>query len=257
VHQPQRADELQVEDDVTQFFAPERADQLSLGVTQRIGTGSSLRLDAYQKRYDDLRPRFENLLDPLELVNEAEPDRVRIDAARARAHGVELSWRSTLSERAHAWLSYVYSRGEDQAGGWRPRLWDQEHAVTGGYAWAGERWRFSVAGNWHSGWPTTPVTVVETVDQNGDPLIRGFFGERNSARLGSFSRIDLRASRSHRFDSGTLTWYFEVYNLLDSKNPCCVEDFNLVRDAGGALRAVPNHDYWLPILPSFGVQFEF
>jgi len=258
VHQPQRADELQVEDGVTRFFAPERADQLSLGLTQRIGRAANLRVDAYHKRYEDLRPRFENLLDSLELINEAEPDRVRIGASEGRAYGVELSIQASPTDRTHFWANYVYSRSEDREDGTGyPRLWDQEHALTGGFAWTGSRWRMSLAWNWHSGWPTTPVTVEETVDGNGDPLVRGFFGRRNSKRLGSFSRIDLRASRTWRTDSGALTWYLEIYNLLDSKNPCCVEDFDAVRTPRGELVAAPNFDYWLPILPSFGIQYEF
>jgi hypothetical protein len=257
LHQPQRADELQVEDGVTQFFGPERADQLSLGMTQKIGRHATLRIDAYLKRYDGLRPRFENLLDSLELINEAEPDRVRVDAAEARAHGVELSLQASPWERSNLWASYVYSRSEDREDGADfPRLWDQEHALTGGYAWTGDRWRFSLGWNWHSGWPTTPVTAEETVDPDGNPLVRGLLGERNSARLGSFARIDLRASRTSRTASGALTWYLEIYNLLDAKNPCCVEDFDLAGVPGGLI-ALPNHDYWLPVLPSFGIQYEF
>jgi hypothetical protein len=115
----------------------------------------------------------------------------------------------------------------------------------------------SVAGNWHTGWPTTRVNVEESVDESGQAVIHGLLGRRNGARLGSFTRFDLRASRSRRYDSGTLTWYVEIYNLLNARNPCCVEDFDIRRDSGGTLVAVPNHDYWLPILPSFGVQFEF
>jgi hypothetical protein len=258
VHQPQRADELQVEDGVTRFSLPERADQLSFGVTRRLGDSTTLRIDGYMKRYDDQRPRFENLLRSLELISEAEPDRVRVEVSEARSNGIELSLQAKPTERTRAWTSYVYSKTEDRdADGWHPRLWDQRHALGAGFAWFGDRWRVSVAGNWHTGWPTTRVTVEESVDEGGQPVIHGLLGRRNGARLGSFTRFDLRASRSRRYDSGTLTWYVEIYNLLNARNPCCVEDFNIRRDSGGTLIAVPNHDYWLPILPSFGVQFEF
>lgn len=258
VHQPQRADELQVEDDVTQFFKPERVDQLSLGLTQQFGDAVTLRVDAYVKRYDDLRPRFENLLDSLELINEAEPDRVRVDAGRARAHGIELSLQAAPAANMNLWASYVYSSSEDEdADGWNRRLWDQPHALTAGVAWHWDKWRLSLATNWHTGWPTTPVTVEETVDGNGETVITAVPGRRNSSRLDSFLRVDLRASRTRRFERGALTWYLEVYNLLNRENPCCVEDFDLVRNSAGELVAIPNEDYWMPILPSFGIQYEF
>ncbi len=256
--QPQRADELQVEDDVTRFFPPERADQLSLGMTQRIGSRATLRADLYVKHYDDLHARFENLLDSLELINEAQPDRLSVEASEARAYGAELSLQAKASASTNFWASYVYSRTEDQlADGWTRRLWDQPHALTAGFAWTGSKWRLSVAANWHSGWPTTPVTVQESVGDDGQTVVSAIVGRRNSERLGSFRRVDLRASRSLELEHGSLTWYLEVYNLFDSRNPCCVEDFDLVRDGAGRLVAIPNEDYWLPILPSFGIQFEF
>ena len=59
VHQPQSINELQVEDDVEQFFAPERVTQWVLGYTHRFALGFSARLDIYDKRYADLRARYE------------------------------------------------------------------------------------------------------------------------------------------------------------------------------------------------------
>ena len=253
IHQPQRADELQVEDGVTQLLVPERADQLSFGITQRFGDTTVLQVDAYIKRYEDPRPRFENLLASTQLISEAEPDRVRIEPTAARAQGIELSLRARPTQRTNVFASYVYSKTEDEEeDGWHPRPWDQPHALTAGLSWAGDKWRVSATGNWHTGWPTTPVSIVES---EGSAVARP--GRRNSARFDSFSRIDLRASRSRRFDSGTLTWYVEVYNLFNTKNRCCIHAFHVERSPAGALVFVPEYDNWLPILPSFGIQYEF
>jgi hypothetical protein len=66
----------------------------------------------------------------------------------------------------------------------------------------------------------------------------------------------LRANRDVVLANSKLSFYLEVTNLLDRQNPCCVEDYHV-----GAGRPAPTlvieKSYWLPILPSFGVQWEF
>jgi hypothetical protein len=49
-----------------------------------------LRIEGYRKNYRRLSPRFENLFDPLVLLPELEPDRVRLDPSRARSEGIEV-----------------------------------------------------------------------------------------------------------------------------------------------------------------------
>jgi hypothetical protein len=83
------------------------------------------------------------------------------------------------------------------------------------------------------------------------------FGPRNGERLGSFSRIDVRGSRTVQLDSGRLSFFVEVYNLLNRDNPCCVDEFAISVDPGGNVAVTPDVDNWLPIIPSFGIQFEF
>jgi hypothetical protein len=81
-------------------------------------------------------------------------------------------------------------------------------------------------------------------------------GPRDGARLGDYQRIDLRANRDVSLRSGRLSYYLEVTNLLNRKNPCCVEGRHLeLRD--GQAYLVFDQSNWLPMLPSFGVQYEF
>jgi hypothetical protein len=81
-------------------------------------------------------------------------------------------------------------------------------------------------------------------------------GERNSARLDSYARIDLRANRDVILANSKLSFYLEVTNLLDRKNQCCVEDYH-VAEGRPAPVLVIEEGYWLPILPSLGFQWEF
>ena len=87
--QAQSINELQVEDGVGEFQPTQRADMIVLGLEQSLPADHSLRIEAYEKNYRALRPRYENLLDPLSMLPELRWDRVRIAPDSARAIGVE------------------------------------------------------------------------------------------------------------------------------------------------------------------------
>jgi outer membrane cobalamin receptor len=260
-YQPQGIDELQVEDDVTQFFGPERVQQAVLGYAHRFDRGLSARVDVYRKLYSRLRPRFENVLDPVQLIPEGSVDRVRIDAPEARARGVEVTLRREAERGFSGWVSLVLAETEERVvgQGWVPRLWDQRRALSFGAAWTGEKWNFNLAGLHHSGAPTTalrhatvplPSGLVDVIDA----------GPRNAQRLGAYARVDLRASRKVQLRNSRLSWYVEMTNLLDRDNPCCKDDYHLAPRPGpvpDSVQLVVREGHWLPMLPSFGFQFEF
>jgi hypothetical protein len=255
--QGQGLDELQVEDGVSQFFPPEHAEHRVLGLNHRRGDWT-FRVEAYEKRYSDLRPRFENVFDSLDLITEAQPDRIRIDADTARARGVELLLKHAPGHRWSGWLSYAYAEADDDdAGEWVPRSWDQRHAVSWGINYAGANWNWTLTGLYHTGWPTTALTASLEQQPDGSSRIVPEPGPRNGERLGDFHRIDIRGSRVVQLQRGRLSFFLEVYNLLNRQNPCCIDNFALFVDQGGNVQVTPNVDYWLPIIPSFGIQYEF
>jgi hypothetical protein len=256
-YQPQSVNELQVEDNVTQIFEPERVQQWVLGYTHHFAGGFSARVDIYGKDYSHLRSRYENALDPIQLIPEGAIDRVRIDAREARAEGVELTVRREAERGFAGWASLALARAEDLEGGdWRPRSWEQRETLSFGVSWTGNKWNLSLAGLLHSGTPTTPLGIVSEPLPGGGYEVEGVVGERNSARLDSYARIDLRANRDVILANSKLSFYLEVTNLLDRKNQCCVEDYH-VAEGRPAPVLVIEEGYWLPILPSLGFQWEF
>ena len=90
-HQSQQINELQIEDGVTRFWPAQRADHLIAGIRHLFRGAYSLRLELFQKEMQQVTPRFENLYDPLGLIPEVMPDRVRLDPSRARSRGLEIS----------------------------------------------------------------------------------------------------------------------------------------------------------------------
>ena len=255
-HQSQGIHELQIEDGVTDFYPAQRADHIIAGLRHNFRNKYSARLELFQKDMDRLRPRFENLFDPLALIPELQPDRVRILPSKARSRGLELSIDYTSGPLSW-WASYTLSEVTDTVDGVNiPRSWDQRNSLIAGLSWFGNAWDFTVAGNIHSGWPTTSLSLVDSIDPAGQPITVAIPGPRNAERHPSYSSVDVRISRRFKVGKGTVTAFFEVANLFDSKNVCC-RDYDLEDNGTGEVALELSNDYWLPRLPAIGVLWEF
>lgn len=249
--QAQNINELQASDGDTRFHPGQHADHWVVSVEQQLARGFELRLEGFRKEYDHLRPRYENMLNPLVVLPELKPDRVVIAPESARADGVEASVNYANGPLA-TWLNYSWGRVRDRIHGEHvSRSWDQEHAIGAGVNYRGEAWDLSVAGTWRSGWPRTAVSL-ETLEPF--PLVRT--GPRNAGRLGDYLRLDLRIAR--RFDFGTdhrLSVFLEVSNLTNRRSDCCVE-YQLEDEDAAPYLDVATVDS-LPLVPSVGFVWSF
>jgi hypothetical protein len=256
--QSQSLRELQIEDGVTDFYPAQSADQTIAGIRQPIGENYSLRLELYQKDYDRIRPRYENLFEPLALIAEIVPGRVRIEPASARARGVEVMLDHISESPLSWWIAYTLSESSDRVAGVDiPRSWDQRQALRAGLNWSTDSWDVGVATSIHSGWPTTSLAVVESVGLNGAPIYVAEPGPRNAGSFSTFATLDARVNRKIQFgDHKVLNVFAEVSNALNRKNPCCV-DFDLLYDQSGVPFVERQQDFWLPLLPAVGFILEF
>lgn len=252
-HQFQPAEGLQVEDGLEQFSPAMRAEHRVIGFEHQFDAALSLRVDAYQKRYSHLHPRFINLFDSYEPIPEAKPDRYRFDAESADARGIEVSLKRRATEGFSWWASYTYAKVEDVIDGVDvPREWDQPHAVSAVLNWQGKRWNFNVASAWHSGWPRTEAELG-TVDTPNGPQPVVVPGARNAGRYDDYFRVDLRASRKVNLVHGTFAYFFELYNVFDTVNACCIDEQTVL--PGPSLRL--DESTWIPRMPSFGFTWTF
>jgi hypothetical protein len=256
--QSQDLRELQVEDGLTSFFPAQRADQAVIGIRHPLGENYSVRIEAYQKHYNRIRPRYENLFDPLALLPEIVPDRTLISQASARARGFEVMFDRATDGPLSWWIAYTLSEATDRIGADDiPRSWDQRHSLRAGLNWSSDKWDIGAATNIHNGWPTTSLAIVETTDENGSPAYVAEPGPRNGGNFSTFATLDVRVNRKFRLgDSKILNAFIEVSNSLDRKNPCCI-DFDLVYDDNGVPSVERQEDYWLPLLPAIGFVLEF
>ncbi len=258
-YQSQRLNELQVEDGVEEFFPAQLANHWLLSIEHSFSPGLASRFEIFRKDLSNLRPRYENLFDPIALFPEAEPDRIRIAPDQGLVRGLEFVFKGVPGPSLSWWASYVLARAEDNIdGSWQPRSWDQRHALTLGLNLNLTRnWTFSIAGIYHSGWPTTPVYGEVSVNEDDEPEVRPVLGTRNSARYPPYARIDLRIGKLYPTSHGELTLYLEIINLTNRKNVCCAEDFEFEVESDGSITVIPEYRYWAPIIPTLGIGWRF
>jgi len=256
-HQSQGIQELQIEDGISNFWPAQRADHLIASIQHRVNDKLTVRVEAFHKDMQDVRPRFENLFDPLALIPELQADRVRLDPSSAKSSGLELSFDGDYGDWAW-WASYTLSEATDSIDGRdESRSWDQRHAVQAGTNWSNEVWNVAFAAGAHTGWPTTNLELVQNgVDIDGEPILVAVPGPRNELHHNTFASLDFRISRKFRVRRGSLTAFVELSNVTNRDNVCCL-DWDEDQDENGNTVLENSLDYWLPLLPAIGVLWEF
>ncbi|MBA4136278.1 MAG: hypothetical protein C0518_03055 [Opitutus sp.] len=253
--QTQGIHELPVMDGETSFSPTEEARQWVVGVDHRVRRGLALRAEFFQRTVNEPRAHWENLVNPLRIAGELDFDRVRLAPTEARARGVELSVRGT-GEKTRWAASYAWANAEEQIGGrWRPVIRDQRHALRLDGTWSpNERWDFSAAWQFRSGWPTTSF-AYRVVPLNNGVIYEPQLGEPLAERLPSYHRLDLRVTRIWRRPHATVRVFVDVFNAYGAKNPFRYDV--LLRGTATQIEQVRRPEKSLPILPSAGVQWDF
>ena len=125
-------------------------------------TRISARVEAYYKDYEELKPRFENLFDPLVVLPELQTDRVEVAADRRAGPRPRVPRPGSLRRALGlvAELRLVPGRGNRRGGGRPPELGPAPHLQRRHQLDRGSlgRWRSPAPGT--AGWPTTPATYA-------------------------------------------------------------------------------------------------
>jgi TonB family protein len=198
------------------------ADQYQLGAERRFTEAINLSLTGFFVRRHEL---------PIASVDHFS------STGRGRAYGLEFLLRHDITEHFYGWIAYTLSRSETSGtlvdavpmgggtgaarnGGdlsWRPSQFDQTHNLIviasyrrGGWQ-VGSRYRLVTGG------PTTPVIgSFYDADFNGYTRLNGAPG---SARLPTFSQLDIRLEHIWTFDAWTFSVYLDTQNVFNAENP--------------------------------------
>ena len=247
--QAQRVDEWRSEESQSRPDPAALAVHTIVGLSYEAPGAWRATVELYRKRWIEVRPYFDNLLDTLSPLPDLEPDRVRLSPTVSEAAGIELTVRRTFSNSFETWFGYALSRVVDNIGTADdvPRSWDQPHAVSGGAAWMRGAWRASALLGWHQGWPRTPLSSQPA----GAPSLFTL-GVRNGSRWGDFYTLDLNASWTHDVWAGELTLWADLTNATDRRNACCA---HLLASPDAGTSADLESKTWLPRV--FNVGFTW
>ncbi len=258
-YQSQRLNELQVEDGVDHFFPAQLAKHWMVNLEHAFKPGLASRVEVFRKDLSHLRPRYENLFNPIQLFPESSADRIEVAPDRGLVRGVEFVVKGSSGPTLSWWASYVLARAEDLLDGrWEARSWDQRHALTAGVNVTLPRnWSLSLAGLYHSGWPTTELLADVVTDEDGEPEVVTSLGRRNAESYPAYARLDLRVTKLFPSNHGDFKVFLEILNLSNRENICCTEDFEFEIEDDLSVTVVPEYRNWAPFIPTLGIGWRF
>ena len=231
----------------------ERSRHFVLGLEQRVGTHTRLRLDAYHQDEN-------GLLYARDSEWRVENGRIvipRLDARLAnivsgRSRGVELLLQRRSANGLSGWIAYSYGtarRHDEESGISCDSDFDQRHTVTVyGSMRLSQTLNVSLKYRYGSGFP------VPGFYRSPAPGIYFLSDERNTLRPDGYGRLDLRANKAWLFRSWKLTLFGEVLNVLDRENVRYNGQDGIDFRTG---RVFMSTDTLFPLLPSLGVTVDF
>jgi hypothetical protein len=95
---------------------------------------------------------------------------------------------------------------------------------------------------------------VDTL-QNGNRVVTVGHGPINADRLPVYHRLDLRVTRRWELEHGRISAFLDVFNAYDRENTSGLVDHLTL--SNGVLNRTQTVRPFLPILPTFGVSWEF
>jgi hypothetical protein len=151
--------------------------------------------------------------------------------------------------------SYTFERSLERIEDSRsPTDWDTPHRANIFASYSLSRaWTAIAVFQSRSGLPLTPATARLLVpDQTLRPFLnsRYLFGERNSSRVATYSRLDLALQREWRARGANWRLGVQALNILAKTNPITYEWRSYFCWLAGECRAPRADRRGLPVLPS-------
>jgi hypothetical protein len=175
-------------------------------------------------------------------------------------------WQNALRGRSRGFELFLHRRSVNGLSGWVGYSYADTHYtdVTTGETFVGDfdqRHTFNAYGSYRLS-DRTSVSARFRYGSN-TPLVGYYYrestglyflgDERNTTRLPTYSRLDLRANRTFQVSQGRLTLFLEVINLYNRRNlrahSAYVDPYTLLVD--GVTEKL------FPIIPSVGMTIEF
>jgi len=229
----------------------QRAEQYDFGFEQRIGSSIRWQATIFDREEEGFfrRPGAETRLVNGRVVRGVVTAPYE-NALHGYARGVELLIQRRSTRGVSGWLAYSYGRAHRTDTLTHESYWsdlDQRHAVNLYLSFRISD-RTNISTKIRSG---TNVPAPGYYEQRGDEFFVSSM--RNTLRLPTYSRLDVRANRTFNWARKRLTLFAEVINLFNRDNV----RFNPpgVNTATGRVSNL--FESLIPIVPSAGILIEF
>ncbi len=259
-HQSQGIHQLAIQDSQSVFNKAEKVSQVNFSYTKKLSDSLRFDLGLYSKSYNNLRPRYENLLGINNLFYEADDLRAKVSPDSAKAKGLELSLAQSGNKRFNWSVHYALSEAKDNIDG-QPvsRPWEQRHALSFIASYSIDS---SCSVNWinsyHSGWRTTGIIInpeYVAFDQTRPYLLAESKYQKESP---SYFRTDLRYGCQKKLANSRLEYFFEVLNLFDQRNSSGFDNVEPIFTEQGTIQSIElNGNSTFPLIPSLGFIWSF
>ena len=202
--------------------------QAATGIEFQNGETYRFSLEGYYKSYSNMPYLWDDNMSFSQAIGAyvAVGDQVSSSQAEGRSYGLELFLQQKLKGTYWWTMSYNYGHSETRLNSsqeWTPTVWDIRHNVNLvlGKVW-GKGWQIGAKYRWATGTPYTPFDSEQSaLVNNWDVLQRGIFDINNvmSARLDSYSIIDVRLDKTYNKEKYSLTWFLDLQNFTSSSIP--------------------------------------
>lgn len=268
--QAQPIHQLLIEKGIDTFFPSQKARQINVSYENKISDNLVYKLSAYQKKYDAVMPRMENILGAESLIIERPATRQLIIPQSAVAKGIEFVIQNTQQSPFSWWLSYALSNIEDNIDGKvLPRRWDQRHGIkfSSSYEFTpnlkfADTCSVNLVSDFHSGWRTSSININQSKsisDAAGSYLVAGLpNGVPYDEQFRDFFRVDLRVGCETKFSGNRIRYFIEGLNIFNRTNISGASEVNTdINDLGELSNVRLNGFSYVPIIPSIGFIWEF
>ncbi len=235
-----------------------------LGIQYAVGYFRNFKDDRYEASVEAYYKDLNNQIDYREsyINNVAVELEQEFVFGEGRAYGVELFFKKRKGA-LNGWIGYTWSKSERSFpdindGAVFPARFDRTHdlSVVANYK-VSPKWTFGGVFVFGTGNAFTPITNLFLAERR----LRPEYGDRNSARIDDYHRLDLSATFTPRPDSKKRfksKWIFSIYNVYNRYNTFYnFPELSLLELDTGFLNAAYYKVSLFPIIPSVTWNYSF
>ena len=233
------------------------------GIDYNVSNSSKVSIEAFLKKYDNFPV---SVIDQVSLANKGGDFEVlgneEVSAVgKGKTYGVEALFQQKLTNNFYGIFSYTYfhSKFSGFTSEYLPSVWDSRHLVSfsNGYK-LNNNWELSSRLRFAGKTPYVPYDLNASMMSYPEMILD--YSRLGEEKLDNFSQLDIRVDKKWNKENISISFYFEILNILTQKIPLPPE-YGLNRDSTGDI-IMPMELTEVDInrntpIPTFGFSLDF